>query len=299
MKAIKTVIGLFTEHNDVEGAINDLKARGYNPKDISLIMKDTHEAKKIQEHTGAEIGAGAASGAATGAVIGGLTGLLIGVGALTIPGIGAFLIGGPLAAALGLSGAAATTASGAMTGALAGGLIGALMALGLPKEEAVHYENRIKEGAILLAVPAYAGQEREIADAMNKFNASDIKALNIATKTTMHSDEESLDARPDATAPADAPAPMKDQQFARNGHTDLDHDEDRDISHHHQAGDIANPIEVQKYLKHVDYPATKDDLVNEAEEEGADVKVIHTLRDLPKDKFSNPTDVSRAIGDIR
>lgn len=295
MKAIKTVIGLFTEKDDVEGAINELKSRGYNPKDISLIMKDTKEAKKIHEHTGADIGAGAASGAATGAVVGGIAGLLIGIGAITIPGIGAFLIGGPLAASLGLSGAAATTASGAMTGALAGGLIGALMALGLPKEEAEHYESRIKEGAILLAVPAYAGQEGEISDAMNKYNASDIKALNIATKTTMHSDEESLDARPDTTV--SAAMPMQDQQFSRDDHHDRD--DDRDISHHHKAGDVANPIEVQKYLKHVDYPATKDDLVNEAEEEGADVKVIHTLRDLPREKFNDPTDVSRAIGDMR
>ena len=43
--------------------------------------------------------------------------------------------------------------AGALTGALAGGLIGALVGLGVPEDSARVYEDRVKEGAILLAVP--------------------------------------------------------------------------------------------------------------------------------------------------
>ncbi len=284
MQAIKTVIGLFTENENVEGAINELKERGYNPKDISLIMKDTREAQQIQENTGATIGEGAVNGATTGAIVGGVTGLLVGIGALALPGIGAFLIGGPLAASLGLTGAAASTATGAMTGAIAGGLIGALMSLGLPRDEAEHYESRIREGAILLAVPAYEGQENEISDAMRKFQASDIKSLSITTRTTIGTDTGALDNRTDANTFGQNPS------SAFGAHND---------AHHHGTGELANPLEVQQYLKHVDYPATKDDLVHEAEEEGADRNIIHTLKDLPKEQFNDPTDVNQAIGDMR
>jgi hypothetical protein len=186
MRQVKTVIGLFSDDVDAESAIGALKRRGYDPKDISLIMRDNQRAENIEENTG--VGEGAASGAATGAVVGGIAGLLIGVGAFTIPGIGAVLIGGPLAAALGLSGAAATTASGAMTGALAGGLIGALMNLGLPRDEAAHYEQQIQAGAILLAVPAMEGQEVEAEEVMKQYNATDVKALTIDTDSAVNRD---------------------------------------------------------------------------------------------------------------
>lgn len=299
MKDIKTVIGLFREHEDVEGAINELKTRGYNPKDISLIMRDTREAENIQDNTGAVVGAGAAGGAATGAVVGGIAGLLIGIGAIAIPGVGAFLIGGPLAAALGLSGAAATTASGAMTGALAGGLIGALMSLGLPREEAEQYETRIREGAILLAVPAYAGQENEVTQSMEKFGASDIKILHTPENAfTKRRDERDLDNRSYATS-SDPTQPRQERSIhdeahhhGEHGHHKMRRSEDNDDA-------IVNPVQIQKYLKHVDYPATKEDLIHEAEEEGADSNVLHTLEDLPEDRFNGPTDVSRAIGHIK
>ena len=47
-----------------------------------------------------------------------------------------------IAAALGLTGVAATTVSGALTGALAGGLIGALTGLGFTKEDAELYQRK-------------------------------------------------------------------------------------------------------------------------------------------------------------
>lgn len=173
------VLGVFAERANAEAAINDLESKGYNPKDISIIMRDTHEAVDIAGSTGASVAEGAGVGATTGGVIGGVTGLLVGIGAITIPGIGALLIGGPIAAALGLGGALATTVSGAVTGALAGGLVGALVSLGIPEDEAKVYEERIKEGAILLAVPVKIEHSEEARMILDAHQATQVRSITV------------------------------------------------------------------------------------------------------------------------
>jgi hypothetical protein len=57
-----------------------------------------------------------------------------------------------------------------------------------------------------------------------------------------------------------------------------------------------NPIEVQKHLKGMSYPATKDDVVSTAEQNGADDEVVTQLRGLDEEEFSGPDDVMRALG---
>ncbi|MCC5637512.1 DUF2795 domain-containing protein [Nostoc sp. CHAB 5844] len=61
----------------------------------------------------------------------------------------------------------------------------------------------------------------------------------------------------------------------------------------------ANPVEIQKHLKGIDYPASKEELVKHAQKQGADRKVLSLLEQLPDDEeFENPTDVNKAIGEI-
>jgi hypothetical protein len=57
-----------------------------------------------------------------------------------------------------------------------------------------------------------------------------------------------------------------------------------------------NPIEVQKHLKGMSYPATKEDVVSTAEENGADEELVSELRGLDQQEFSGPDDVMRALG---
>jgi hypothetical protein len=57
-----------------------------------------------------------------------------------------------------------------------------------------------------------------------------------------------------------------------------------------------NPIHVQKFLKGMDYPATKDALVKTAKKEGADEEVLSALKQLPEKQFQTPADVSEALG---
>jgi len=59
-----------------------------------------------------------------------------------------------------------------------------------------------------------------------------------------------------------------------------------------------NPIQIQKFLDGVDYPASRDDIVSAAEESGADDRVLEVLRALPEGDYDAPTAVSRAVADI-
>lgn len=61
---------------------------------------------------------------------------------------------------------------------------------------------------------------------------------------------------------------------------------------------MVNPIQVQKYLKGIDYPVNKEEVVNTAKKEGADNNIISTLQKLPDQSFNSPKDISRAIGRV-
>jgi hypothetical protein len=56
-----------------------------------------------------------------------------------------------------------------------------------------------------------------------------------------------------------------------------------------------NPIHLQKALKGVDYPATKDDLVARAKGNGADDEVLNFLNELPDREFGGPNGVTKEI----
>lgn len=142
-----TTIGVFTNKMQAEEAINDLRAHGVSDSEISCVYRDA-EGDMKDAQTGEKVGAGAAKGATTGAVVGAIAGLVVANGIL--PGIGTLFVAGPLAAALGFTGAAATTVAGAVTGAAAGGLIGALTNLGIDKEDAAMYENLVERGDVLV-----------------------------------------------------------------------------------------------------------------------------------------------------
>ncbi len=167
-----TTIGVFAHTADAEKAITDLRSAGIHDTDISYIYSS--EGKTIVEDAeGNSVGENAATGAGTGAIIGGIAGLVVANGLL--PGLGTLFVAGPIATALGLTGAAATTAAGALTGAAAGTLIGALTGLGVDESEAKVYEERVKLGSVLVAAKSDAPEkvkeifERYDADEVNQF----------------------------------------------------------------------------------------------------------------------------------
>lgn len=59
-----------------------------------------------------------------------------------------------------------------------------------------------------------------------------------------------------------------------------------------------NPIQLQKFLKGMNYPATKEELIDHAQQHDADENALSTLKQLPEDEYETPADVSKAVGEI-
>ena len=138
------VVGLFQDQPSAEAAIQRLKTAGFSEQEIGVAVRDREQQDTITEGTGTQAADGAAKGAVGGGVVGGVIGLLAGVGALAIPGVGPIIAGGALA----------STLAGAGIGAAAGGLLGALVGMGVPEEDAKHFERGFQEGGILVTVQA-------------------------------------------------------------------------------------------------------------------------------------------------
>lgn len=164
-----TTVAIFKDRMDAEAAINELRTFGIADADISYVYSS--DGHVVHADGGGSVGESAASGATTGAILGAIAGLVVANGVL--PGLGTLFVAGPLAAALGLTGAAATTAAGAMTGLVAGGLVGALAGLGVSKEDATIYEERVKRGGILLT--ARSMNAAGVMDIFKKYNAEEIR----------------------------------------------------------------------------------------------------------------------------
>lgn len=176
-----TYLAVFADEADANQVVIDLEEMGYNPKEISFISKENkREATTALGDDATDPVEGAAAGAATGGAIGGLAGLLAGVG--VIPALAGLLIGGPIAAALGLTGVAATTASGAITGAIAGSLVGALTNLGLSEEEAKYYDETINSGGVALAVTTKDNDADEVRALLDENNAQRIKEVDMTAR---------------------------------------------------------------------------------------------------------------------
>jgi hypothetical protein len=132
------LIGTFADRARAERFVEALRRAGFRDEQIGV-------ATPGGEAPGSEAGDAALAGALTGGTMGALAGLTLAAAGL-LPGVGAVLAGGLLAGSLG----------GAAVGATAGGLLAGLIALGLPEEQARHYEGQLKAGRTLVAVKAPA-----------------------------------------------------------------------------------------------------------------------------------------------
>jgi hypothetical protein len=58
-----------------------------------------------------------------------------------------------------------------------------------------------------------------------------------------------------------------------------------------------NPIELQKHLSGLDYPASKDTIVKKAEESGADSDTLDALKGIADKEYDAPTAINSAVSD--
>jgi hypothetical protein len=141
------VTGLFRDRESAERGYSALTERGYDPKDVNLMMSEDTRKRHFSSGTApTELGNKAAEGAGVGGAIGGTLGAIAAAVAavgtsIAIPGLG-LVIAGPLAAAL----------AGAGAGAATGGIVGALVGWNIPEERVKRYDEGIRQGGILMGV---------------------------------------------------------------------------------------------------------------------------------------------------
>jgi hypothetical protein len=58
---------------------------------------------------------------------------------------------------------------------------------------------------------------------------------------------------------------------------------------------MVSPIDIQKALSGMDYPASKDQIVGHAEQNGADPEVLEALRKIEDREYEGPSGVSKAV----
>lgn len=61
--------------------------------------------------------------------------------------------------------------------------------------------------------------------------------------------------------------------------------------------DTPNPIQIQKFLGGMDYPVSKDTILQTAKKEGADDAVLDALGRIPDGEYDAPTAISKAVSD--
>ena len=157
----KAVVGVFTSEERAKEAINELKRYGFE-REISLVAKETREGEGADEEMTMEEGQNLGEGVATGGALGGIAGILAGAGALFIPGVGPIIAAGPLASFL--------------TGLVGGGLVGGLVDFGIPEERGEYYEERVKQGDILVTIKANEDEVSRISEVFRQYGAEEVNS---------------------------------------------------------------------------------------------------------------------------
>jgi hypothetical protein len=191
----KRAIGVFSSHQEVEYALNELRDYGFDMNHVSVIAKHAEDLNQqyrvdgtgVQQptptrefiheirHETSSTKEGMKTGVEAGGAIGGLTGLLVGLGTVAIPGVGPIMFAGATATAI------ATTVAGGAIGAAVGGLIGGLIGLGIPEHRAEVYHHYVVDGDYLVIVD---GTEAEILRAETIFKQRGIREWEVYNSPT-------------------------------------------------------------------------------------------------------------------
>jgi uncharacterized protein (TIGR02271 family) len=233
-----TVVGLFHSQADAERAIDRLKQEGFSESQIGVALRDRKRQEELIEGTGTQAAEGAATGALGGGILGGVLGLLAGVGALAIPGIGPIIAGGTLA----------STLAGAGIGAAAGGLLGALVGMGVPEEDAKHFDEGFKAGGTLVTVNAGARAD-EARDCLSESGA-DLGSVGRGIAGS-------------AMSTSAAPADRMPGRAEGTQSVELREEELRAEKEQVQAGEVRLRKEVVSEERTIEVPVTREEVVIE------------------------------------
>ncbi len=144
----KVVIGIFDNYEVAGETLDGLKAAGFSGDSVSIVGKDLDDMRPTTAHV-LEID-NTFKFVRNMTIAGAVSGLLVGLASVLIPGMGGFLVAGPIMAAI----------SGASAGTYIGFLAGVLVHFDVPEYQAKIYERQLTAGKILLAVHTDDPEER-------------------------------------------------------------------------------------------------------------------------------------------
>jgi hypothetical protein len=145
----KVAVGVYSSSFEARRAIDELHQAGFTDDEIGFISREEKHHAAGDEVETSKMTEGAVAGLATGAGVGGLWAL--GIAAGMLPAIGPAIAGGILGSLI----------TSAAAGAAAVGLVGALIGLGIPEDEAKHYDEQFRSGKTIITV--YAGERYALA----------------------------------------------------------------------------------------------------------------------------------------
>jgi hypothetical protein len=133
----RSVFCIAASRGRADRIVHDLKEAGYSGAELSVLFLDgsAGDGRASASKSHAAVGVLAVRSACE---IRGVLAWIAGIRPLVIPGVGPLIAAGPVAAALG--------------SATLGGIAGGLTDFDVPQVEAMRYESRIKDGAILISV---------------------------------------------------------------------------------------------------------------------------------------------------
>ena len=136
----ESVVAVYKSHSEAEEAVRKLARAGIPMQKISILGRDFQLREDVQGYY--RPSDAAKEGAGFGAWVGGLFGMLLGFGFFVLPVAGTLVVLGPLAGLI----------AGAIGGAGIGALVNALVSLGMSKEQALKYQERLQAGEFLVTV---------------------------------------------------------------------------------------------------------------------------------------------------
>lgn len=167
---VKHAIGIFSNRQDAEQALAELKKQGFPMHKLSIITKSSDDDNSLDSQSAQQPSMTRAEGAKAGAIAGGIgvgsLALIVGLASLLIPGIGQVLAVESLV----------TTFLGSGLAATAGGLYGALQGWLVPEEQARIYSDRLNVGDYLIIMEAV---EHEILSAEPVFKKWGIRTWRV------------------------------------------------------------------------------------------------------------------------
>lgn len=60
-----------------------------------------------------------------------------------------------------------------------------------------------------------------------------------------------------------------------------------------------NPVQIQKYLTGINYPVSKDTLIEKAKLNGAGEDIINKLKGFADRDYKNPSDIAQELGKLK